>query len=322
MKKFAQTIYLLIFSLVVTSAFGQHEHSTPDTVKVGCYVISLHDFNFREEEYTARFWLWMLIKDHEHNLKDALEIPNAKEINQDEYIEDNLDSLKWIQMKLNCKMKESWNINNFPFDRQHLSILVENSKFDIRNMIFVADTIGKFYDPQLTVEGWNIKNFKVSTGTSHYETAFGDHSSEKPTSDYSKFVIEIDLERDAWGLFFKLFLGMYVAFAIAFVSFFIDPQHVDPRFGLPVGGLFAGVGNKYIIDSYLPDSSTLTIVDILHGLTFFFIFAIIAFSALSLRQEETGLVRQSKATDKIVAWTMSVTYIIVNIFLVTSALTK
>jgi hypothetical protein len=287
-----------------------------DTVKIGCYVISLHDFNFREKEFTARFWVWMLYDSPRINFENAVEIPNAKSIETDETIVDTLNGKVWVQMKLKCVMKKSWNIDNFPFDRQQLQIFVENSKFDAKSLVFVADTTGLFYDPELTVEGWKIDKSSIHTDVSHYATAFGDNRMERPQSDYSRFVISINLERSAWSLFFKLFLGMYVAFLISYVSFFIDPQHVDPRFGLPVGGLFSGVGNKYIIDSYLPDTSHLTIVDLLHGLTFFFIFVIIAFSALSLRQEESGFIAQSKRTDRTMAWVMGSVYLAVNVLLV------
>lgn len=33
-------------------------------------------------------------------------------------------------MKLQCVMKDSWKISNFPFDRQTLRLSIENSQFD------------------------------------------------------------------------------------------------------------------------------------------------------------------------------------------------
>ena len=49
-----------------------------------------------------------------------------------------------------------------------------------------------------------------------------------------------------------------------------------------MGGLFAAVGNKYIIDSLLPESSTFSLVDTLHTMTFFGIFSILVVSAICL----------------------------------------
>ncbi len=292
----------------------------PDTVKIGCYIISIHDLNFVEEQYTARFWLWMIHKKPIENPADAIELPDAKEYKIDNVIADSLEGKGWLQLKIKAVMKQEWNLSNFPFDSQHLRIRVENPQYDIKNLVFVPDTRGQSYDPNLEVDGWKITDFKISTPKNHYNTAFGDTSLPKPEIDFSQFMVDITIKRDAWGIFFKLFLGMYVAFAISFVSFFLDPSHAEPRFGLPVGGLFAGVGNKYVIDSYLPETSDITIVDTLHGLTFVMIFFIIAFSALSLRQDETGNEKLSNLTDKTVAWSVGIIYGIVNVVSVLLAL--
>ena len=306
---------ILVFFITIVSFSGKLLGQTPDTVKIGCYVISLHDINFHDEEYTARFWIWMVYKDKSINFKEDIEVPNAKSIDIDEYIEDttSIKGKKWVQMKLKCVMKETYSIDDYPFDKQHLGVIIENSSYDTRKLIFMPDTLGKFYDPKMAVLGWNISHFKINTGLSHYSTGFGDENLKKPETDYSKFMINLDIERNAWGLFFKLFLGMYVAFAISYVSFFIDARKADPRFGLPVGGLFAGVGNKYIVDAYLPETSTITTVDILHGVTFVYIFLMIAISAVSLRYEEDGLFKQSQKTDIITRWTMGISYLLINI---------
>ena len=284
----------------------------PDTARVGCYVISLHDLDFPEQQYTARFWLW-LIKDTISNVDKDVEIPNAKEMKVDNMIMEKLGNKGWLQMKLKCIMKQSWNVKHFPFDKQILKIDVENPQFETDDLVFKVDTLGKSYDPALFVEGWKITNFKLSTGVSSYKTGFGDNTLKKQESSYAKFTIAIELQREAWELFFKLFLGMYIAFAISFVSFFVDAEHAEPRFGLPVGGLFSGVGNKYVIDSYLPTSSTLTIVDTLHGLTFVMIFVIIAFSALILQQSEDNKLKNlAESTNKVVAWSIAIIYVLIN----------
>jgi hypothetical protein len=292
----------------------------PDTVRIGCYIISLHNFNFREKEYTARFWLWMLYDSPDIEFHDDVEIPNAKTLTFDATVDDSTAGNKWIQLKITANMKQTWNVKDYPFDEQELSIIVENSKYDARTVVFVPDTVGQYFDPDFVVEGWRINSFEVSTGISHYATGFGDASLEKPESDYSKYIIKIKLERSAWGLFFKIFLGMYVAFAISIVSFWVDSEHTESRFALPVGGLFAAVGNKYIIDSYLPESSAFTTVDILHGATFVSIFITIAFAALSLRYGDEGKLKKSKRTDRIVRSTLVISYVAFNAIVVLNAL--
>jgi hypothetical protein len=313
-------VFIAVFagSFFSSKAYGQDKG--PDTVRVGCYIISLHNFNFREKEYTARFWLWMLYDSPDIEFHDDVEIPNAKTLNFDAMVDDSTAGYKWIQLKITANMKQTWNVKDYPFDEQELQIIVENAKYDARTVVFVPDTVGQYYDPDFVVEGWDIKQFTVSTGTSHYATGFGDASLKKPESDYSKYIIHIKMARSAWGLFFKIFLGMYVAFAISIVSFWVDSEHTESRFALPVGGLFAAVGNKYIIDSYLPESSAFTTVDILHGATFVSIFITIAFAALSLRYGDEGNLKQSKKTDKIVRSILLLSYTLFNVAVVVHSL--
>jgi hypothetical protein len=107
-----------------------------------------------------------------------------------------------------------------------------------------------------------------------YETGFEDESLSKPHTEYSTFRTRLVIKRDASGLFWKMFLGMYIAFLIAYICFYIHADGMDSRFGLSVGSIFAVIGNKYIIDSSLPESTSFTLVDTLHGLTLFFILSV------------------------------------------------
>src|SRR5450631_879643 len=143
---------------------------------------------------------------------------------------------------------------------------IENSQYDYRSLVFATDTLGRHYDPRFVLPGWNIDSFTISTDKRAYETTFGDETLSKPHVEYSNFKVKIGIQRNASELFWKMFLGMYVAFLIAYVCFYIHADNIDSRFGLSVGSLFAAIGNKYIIDSALPESNSLTLVDILHGL--------------------------------------------------------
>ena len=61
-------------------------------------------------------------------------------------------------------MKDSWRISHFPFDHQKLRLSIENSQFDLRDLVFVADTVGKHFDPRFTLRGWTIDSCIISTG--------------------------------------------------------------------------------------------------------------------------------------------------------------
>lgn len=318
--------FLLTLSVTVFFISGRAQESRrdslvhkPDTVRVGIYVTSIHDIDFKQKEYAVNLWLWLKYKNKSFDFLNNLEVPQAKTVSRSFATVDSADGRIYLQMKLQCVMKDSWKIANFPFDRQTLRFSIENSQFDSRSLVFVADTVGKHYDQRFTLNGWNIDSCILSTGTKIYETAFGDEEATRPHSEYSSFRLRLSIKRDAGGLFWKMFLGMYIAFLIAYVCFYIHSDGMDSRFGLSVGSLFAVIGNKYIIDSSLPESTSFTLVDTLHGLTLFFIFSIISATAYSLLLVKKNKLAKAKRFDMVTAQVMLLVYVLLNLYFIAQA---
>jgi hypothetical protein len=308
-----QVILTITFILAFfASPLAKAQTEKPDTVRAGVYITSIHDINFKDKEYTVSLWLWLKYKNKEFDFLHNLEVPQAKTVTQSYSTVDSSDNKVYILMKLQCVMKDSWAIDNFPFDQQKLRFSIENSQFDSKALVFVADTQGKAFDPRFTLRGWNVDSLNISTGIKKYETAFGDDSMPKPHTEYSNFKVRLTVARNAMGLFWKMFLGMYVAFLIAYMCFYIHTDSIDSRFGLSVGALFAVIGNKYIVDSSLPESTTFTLVDTLHGITLLFILTVIISTAYSLRLVKKDKVDQAKKFDFLCAQVLLAGYIILN----------
>jgi hypothetical protein len=305
------TSLVLFFGVIQLSA-------QPDTVKAGSYVISVHDINFHEKEYTIRFWLWFLYSNPDFDFATQLDIPNAKTIDPPEIIYDSLNGKAWVIMKMKCTMKQNWDVRDFPFDEQRLKVQIENTLFDKSSLVFKPDVNGSNFDKKEAIDGWTITGFKVVTGDNDYETGFGDQESDYQL--FSALKIEMNIEREAWGLFAKIFIGMYIAFLIAIISFTPKPSELEPRFGLPVGGLFAAVGNKYIIDSLLPESSDFTLVDTLHALTYLAIFGCLLVSAIALKYNDMGKIDASFKVNAIGGRLVIGIYVLANILFVTLAI--
>jgi hypothetical protein len=316
-----------VFCLAVFSAFNllflnrgcYAQNVKPDTVKTGIYITSIHDIDFKQKEYTITFWLWLKYKNKDFDFLQNLEVPMAKTVSRSFATVDSSDGRIYMLMKLKCVMKDSWKIGNFPFDQQKLRLSIENSQYDSHSLVFAADTFGKHYDPRFTLNGWNIDSCVISTGIKIYETGFGDETLAKPHTEYSAFRVRLSITRDAAGLFWKMFIGMYIAFLIAYVCFYIHPDGIDSRFGLSVGSLFAVIGNKYIIDSSLPESTSFTLVDTLHGVTLFFIFIIISATAFSLKLVKEGKEKRARKFDMIVAQCILLLYVALNIYFISKA---
>ncbi|MES2763902.1 MAG: hypothetical protein V4677_16925 [Bacteroidota bacterium] len=311
---------LLSFMSRLSAQEAEPVTSFPDTVYTGIYITSIHDIDFKQKEFTINLWLWLKYKNRDFDFLQNLEIPQAKTVVKSFSTLDTSDNKAYILMKLQCVMKDSWKIDNFPFDRQKLRLSIENSQFDSDALVFAADTFGDHFDPRFTVHGWKIDTFKVSTKIKNYETAFGDVELDKPHSEYGSYRVNIGLVRDAMGLFWKMFIGMYLAFFIAYVCFFIHADSIESRFGLSVGSLFAVIGNKYVIDSALPESSSFTLVDTLHGITLFFIFLVIVCTvhALNLVKKDGNIIRANRF-DRRSSIIVLVIYIMLNVYYIWDA---
>lgn len=310
-------LFTFLFSFCQMSS-GQSE-TNPDTVKTGIYITSIHDIDFKQKEYTINLWLWLRYKNKDFNFEKYLELPQAKTVNKLYSTIDSTEDGIYMLMKLQCVMKDSWSIENFPFDKQRLWFSVENSQYDASSLIFVADTVGKNFDPRFVLRGWQIDSFTLYTGIKAYETGFGDPALETPHMDYSSFRVKVSLHRDATDLFWKMFLGMYAAFLISFICFFIHADNIDSRFGLSVGALFAVIGNKYVVESSMPEATSFTLVDALHGVTLLFIFAVVTTSVYALKLAKANKLKQANRFDLIAATIFLLFYLLINVYLINSA---
>jgi hypothetical protein len=132
-------------------------------------------------------------------------------------------------------------------------------------------------------------------------------------SEFSRVQAEIELVHKGTGLFWKLFTGVYVAFVIAILGFRLSHDVQDSRFGLAVGALFAAVGNKYIVDALLPDTTVFTLVDRIHAVTFGAILLTILLSVITIHYHRTGRIRLATRIDNISLLLLTVGYAVYNL---------
>lgn len=274
-------------TLICLAAFLK-SYSQPDTAKVGIFILSLYNFDLNEKTFTSDFWIWLNHTNDSLNFEESIEITNATEHSFSMYLDEVKGGIHWVTEKCHATLRADWNISDFPFDKQVLTIDIEEGDKDTSDLIYVADIQNSKIDPNLKLHDWKITNFRVFNECKMYNTTYGDPE----LSDFSSYSLvraEITIERThVWTIFFKIFTGVFVGFLISLFVFFIKPINVDPRFGLCVGGLFAAVGNKYVVESMVSSVSFNTLIDTLHNLTFVSILVVIIISVITLYIYEKG----------------------------------
>ena len=334
MKKSLALLPLLIISCFL---LAQPAKPTKDTIRLGIYVTSIHNIEFKNQEYDINFWMWMDYtfkhsKTDSSVFKNITELLNSIEIPQAKSVEmkfvDTVSTPNHLFTKVHATLKDNWNIANFPFDHQKLRIGIENALYDTNQIKIIVDKSSSFYDTSAaalkyskTIIGWKIDSFTAKNSFNDYYTRFGEPNTPNPSA-YSTAKFTIEIQRDSWTIFWKMLICMYIAFFIAYVSFFIHTESIESRLGLSVGALFAVIGNKYIVEASLPESTTFTLVDSLHAITMFFVLLIITSNTLSLKYAKNNRHDVSRKLDRFFSWTIMILYIIINLVLIYLAIKK
>ncbi|MBN8569138.1 MAG: hypothetical protein J0M18_05870 [Ignavibacteria bacterium] len=315
MKKFfTAVLFCLLF-------FSNISFAQKDTCKIGMYVLSLSDFKIDDQSFKADFWIWFIYDNDSLVMKDAIEIMNAKSTEFSNYSIEKKGGKNWAQVKCKAVINQNWDVTKFPFDKQNLFIKIEHTMLDEDEVVFVADSENSKIDSTFFLDDWDINSFQLKSIKRTYNTTFGDPVL-KGSSTYPGVEAEIIITRaHSQGILVKMLTGVYVAFSIALLGFLIKPSLAD-RLGLCVGGIFAAVGNKYIIESVVPSSTANTLLDSIHNLTFVAILIMIALTVVSLKWSDTEdekLKMRSQKIDRISFAVLLAGFITANIILILSA---
>lgn len=206
----------------------------------------------------------------------------------------------------------NWKSENYPFDTQNLHIILE-AGLDTSEMIMLP--LGKDFKiyKDLSLPGWEIAAHSYKTGLVNYDSDFGE-TCLKGKSSFSRISYEIVIRRKGWGLFCKLLFGAYISFFVAFLSFFLPPSR-DQRFGLSIGGLFAAIANKYVMDSDIPSSISFSFIDQVHVLTFGFVLLTLILSVVALKRYKDNH-QQRLRFDRKSAIVVLTLYTLINVVLI------
>lgn len=302
--------------LLLLNSFSR---SAEDTCKVGIYFNSLTDFNISDQSFSSDFWMWFNYTNDSLQFNDALEVTNSKSSSFTNYSKMKKDGINWDMMKFSAIVFKEWDVSAFPFDKQKLTLHIDHTIYDTKKLAFITDAGNSAIDSNLVLSNWKIDSLAFYVNNQTYNTTFGDPVI-KGSSTYPSVTADIYLTREnSWNTLFKMLTGVYVAFSIVLLAFFVKPSD---RLGLCVGGLFAAVGNKYIIESVVPSTVSNTLFDNIHNITFIAIFVILVIAVISFRWNETEkpeYLAKAKKLDRLSFYSVTLVYVILNTLLIMRA---
>lgn len=306
--------YLLIVFLLALSP----TLSAQDTCRVGMHIHSLYDFNTLERSFRAQLWLWML--SNETDSIDAFKtftITNAKQYNNLFSDSELHDKKRWEYGQFDATLLNDWDTRRFPFDRQTLSIQVEVDD-EVSAIRLLPDMENSTVDTANIPQDWALIDFALTRTTHSYNTNFGSPSHDAANAyKYDKIEARLSMQRqNSWLTLFKLVTGLYVSFLVSLMALIVPPIYNTPKFSASVGGLWAAIGNKHIVDMHVPSNSGITLLDVLHLITFASILSVVVTAVMSLKFQVEEKHDEVKKLNKKMFRILLISYIGLNILVI------
>lgn len=288
----------------------------PAEVVVGMYVNAIRSVSLQENAFEVDFWIWFRWPKDGRTVDPlaSFEVVQGDIESKSGEVYEDLDEVKYAACRVVARVTTFFDVHAFPNDRHTLRIVIEDSEHEDHELVFHADGENSRLDPNVQVAGFLVGEARTEVTRHEYRTNYGDITLPSDAeSTYSRFELQIDLERPGLGFAFKLLWAFWLSSLIALVALFIKPINLDPRFGLGVGALFAAMANAFVINSALPETTDVTTADAAGMVSIAVIFISIVESIVALWLFENGREAAAKRLDRISFVVITLAYVVVNI---------
>jgi hypothetical protein len=287
-----------VLVLLLVGGLGRSSHAgadeAPDHYRIGAYLVSLNKLDPARGTFDADLWLWSVGRSPARDPLQSMEFVNADRVTSGLESSTQRGELFWRQRKISGTFRHNWDLRNFPFDRQMLTIAIEEGVSDANTLVYEPDKTNTGYRPQYELRGWRVTSIALSSGVIHYATTFGDPAAARG-SDYAEMQLAVTLTRTGLAAFLNLSAPLYAAFLLTSVSFLLGSSVVTARMSLLAASLFAVVINIRTTSDMLGGAHGPTLIDKFNILGLAAIvaatFATVAISVLNERVAPTTLAR-------------------------------
>lgn len=225
----------------------------PQEVKVGIYVLSMGKLEVATGAFSIDFYLSLK---SDQPVPESFEFFNGRAANIDKITDAPNEKFYRILANLNSPI----DFKRFPFDTQHLQLILEDKEKTAKELIYVPDQKESGMDPSVNFPGWDMTGWQQSV-TNHVYPVYDE--------TYSQYVFNVDIMRVKVNSFIKTFLPVFFLLLIVVSSFILNPDQIMTRLATISSSLIASVMFHISIASQIPPVGYLTFADKFMLLTYF-----------------------------------------------------
>lgn len=253
---------LLLLTLFPMLALAQSSKTDPN-VDVGIYINRIDNLSYSKGTFVVDMTLWFRWDNTRLHPNKTFTIKGAT-INsrRDEY--DGLiegTNVRWAAVDIVATVPHKFNVDNFPFDSQRLTIRVEEVEQNSTKVNYQLDTPSIKINPNLVIQGWLVDGDSATITYNEYPTDFG-YSFGKADANFkaAQFNYDMMISRASVLSGMKLIFAPVVAILILLFTSLL-PVSQSARFGAGTTAIFALVSSHYLILNQLPETSHITVAE-------------------------------------------------------------
>ena len=252
--------------------------AVPNSVVLGIYINDIQDIDFRTNSYIADLYMWFRWRGKDIDPVKSVEFMNVFDP-QSAQRSVLLDAPKEMPdgslyniVRYHGRFSKKFHLEKYPFDRQSLAFVIEDSVSPASQQTFAADARPVTMNPNMSLPGFKFADPVMGISSYTYPTDFGDLSAANAES-YSRAVVDVPIARPMFTLAIKTFGPIVLIVICATLVFFINPHFVEGRIGLSITALLTLVAIQFTASASLPDADYFTMLDKLYMLSYAFIIA-------------------------------------------------
>jgi len=274
-------VLLIAFIIMSFSPLRGYASPAPETVSVGVYIADIQEIDLKSHSYRLDLYLWFRWQDPALDPSQSAEFINL--FDPDDHVRTPLfdkpqkmpDGSSYMIIRDQGKFSSKFSLKSYPFDRQHLNIILEDNVHESESLVYVPDTSTRSpitLNPHINVPGFDIGSAVLTVDDFAYPTNFGDlRTTSAP--HYSRAVFSIPVERPWLATGIKIFLPVILIIICTALIFQIHPAYIEGRLGVAITALLTLVALQLTSASGLPEVDYMLMTDKIYLISYLFIIA-------------------------------------------------
>ena len=256
----------------------QAANAAPDQVLIGAFINDIKEVDLVSNSYSVDMYVWLRWKNPAIDPSVTIEAMNPRDsfLVATRQYEEPLrleDGSLYNSIRFVGAFSSKLNVANYPFDKQTLRIVFEDSKLSASELVFVPDTKSTLTNPELLLPGWIAAPTVVRVENKPYPTNWGMDGDNADV--FSRAFIEVPVSRPTITSAIKLFFPLLIVLAMGVMTFFLRPRMVESKVSVAITVLLTLVALQITTMGSLPPLGYLSMIEFLYAISFVFVLYIL-----------------------------------------------